>query len=125
MTQGIKDPERISIPSGGSEYVQNIFCSVATASLATIIAAKADKRFKIWEFCVQSLSNTANVYFASNSTAITQKVKLAPCGSWIGEPLAIYEQMSPVLVTNVGEALTFKADTTGEISIFLKYTEED
>jgi len=124
MTQGLNDPYRISIPSGGSKYIKTAFATISTSSLAEVIAAVPDKRLKVWEFSVQASINS-DIYFASNSTAITQTVKLAPHGSWIGEPIIIYEQNSPALVTNVGETLNLKQNTVGPTEVWVKYTEEE
>jgi len=124
MTQGLSDVPAISVPSGGSVFVKTAFATIATTSLTNVVAAVAGKRLKIWEFCVQA-ETLSSIYFASNSTPISQTVKLAAYGSWIGEPIEIYEQNSPALLTNVGEALSLKQNTTGPTNVWVKYTEED
>ncbi len=122
-TAGITDPFRVSIPSGGSTYAKTVYVSATTNGDNTIITAVAGKRLKIWEFSCTARILTS-IYFMSASTQITQAVQLMANGSWTGVSTMIYDQVSPALVTNIGEGLILKTNTTGPIDVWVKYTEE-
>ena len=122
-TAGPNDPYYVPHPDGGAILVKTAYVSATTNGDNAIVAAVTGKKIVVWMFEI-SPEVLTSMYWKSGSTAITQTLKLGAYGGWVREAVNIRGVTSPVLVTAAGSALNLNCNTTGPVTVFIKYTEE-
>lgn len=122
-TAGPNDPYYVPHPNGGAILVKTAYVSATTNGDNAIVAAVTGKKIVVWMFEI-SPEVLTSMYWKSGSTAISQTLKLGAYGGWVRESVNIRGVTSPVLVTTAGAALNLNCNTTGPVTVFVKYTEE-